>query len=186
MVYNHRVYFFITKSLKMENKIEMREAHIAEVGQIWKIIQQAIERRKNEGSTQWQNGYPNQDTIESDISKNFGYVLTVDGDIAVYTALILNNEPAYSSIEGAWLSTGEFVVIHRVAVDEKFFGKGLVKILFDKIEEFTKKQGIQSIKVDTNYDNIAMLKILESKGYSYCGEVMLAGGMRKAFEKIII
>ena len=132
MVYNHRVYFFITKSLKMENKIEMREAHISEVGQIWKIIQQAIERRKNEGSTQWQNGYPNQDTIESDISKNFGYVLTVDGDIAVYTALILNNEPAYSSIEGAWLSTGEFVVIHRVAVDEKFFGKGLVKILFDK------------------------------------------------------
>jgi hypothetical protein len=31
-----------------------------------------------------------------------------------------------------------------------------------------------------------MLKILESKGYSYCGEVFLAGGMRKAFEKIII
>ncbi|MFP3595069.1 GNAT family N-acetyltransferase, partial [Chryseobacterium sp. SIMBA_038] len=40
--------------------------------------------------------------------------------------------------------------------------------------------------VDTNHDNIAMLKILESKGYSYCGEVLLADGMRKAFEKIII
>jgi hypothetical protein len=58
--------------------------------------------------------------------------------------------------------------------------------LFDHIEDFTREQGIQSVKVDTNYDNMAMLKILESKGYSYCGEVFLAGGMRKAFEKIII
>jgi hypothetical protein len=62
----------------------------------------------------------------------------------------------------------------------------MVKKLFDHIEEFTKSHSIQSVKVDTNYDNIAMLKILESKGYSYCGEVFLAGGMRKAFEKIII
>lgn len=169
----------------MESKIEMREAQITEVGQIWEIIQQAIERRRKEGSTQWQNGYPNRDTIESDIKKHFGYVLTVEDEIAVYTALIMNDEPAYSSIEGAWLSDGEFVVIHRVAVNEKFAGKGMVKILFDKIEDFTRSQNIKSIKVDTNFDNLAMLKILESKGYSYCGEVMLAGGMRKAFEKII-
>ncbi|KQS92509.1 GNAT family N-acetyltransferase [Chryseobacterium sp. Leaf394] len=169
----------------MEPKIEMREALKSEAGQIWEIIQQAIERRRQEGSSQWQNGYPNKDTIESDIAKHFGYVLTVDDEIAVYTALILNDEPAYSSIEGAWLSDGEFVVIHRVAVDEKFSGKGMVKFLFDKIEDFTRSQKIKSIKVDTNFDNLAMLRILESKGYSYCGEVMLAGGMRKAFEKII-
>ncbi|WP_312075983.1 GNAT family N-acetyltransferase [Chryseobacterium sp.] len=169
----------------MEQKIELRMAELPEVDKIWEIIQQAIERRKSEGSDQWQNGYPNRDTIHSDVTKKFGYVLTVDDEIAVYTALIMNDEPAYSSIEGAWLSDGEFVVIHRVAVDEKFHGKGLVKILFDKIEDFTRAQDIHSLKVDTNFDNIAMLKILENKGYSYCGEVMLAGGMRKAFEKII-
>jgi ribosomal protein S18 acetylase RimI-like enzyme len=112
--------------------------------------------------------------------------LTVDGEIAVYGALILNDEPAYSTIEGAWLSDGEFVVVHRVAVDEKFAGQGMVKKFFDHIEEFTKSHDIQSIKVDTNHDNIAMLKILESRGYSYCGEVLLRDGMRKAFEKIII
>jgi predicted GNAT superfamily acetyltransferase len=94
-------------------------------------------------------------TVESDIAKGFGYVMTVDGEIAVYVALILNDEPAYSTIEGAWLSNGEFVVVHRVAVDEKFAGQGMVKILFDHIEEFTRSHGIQSIKVDTNFDNIA-------------------------------
>jgi len=170
----------------MNSEIKLRKAEIEDRDTIWNILQQAIERRRQDGSTQWQQGYPNLDTVESDIAKGFGYVMTVDGEIAVYSALILNDEPAYSTIEGAWLSNGEFVVVHRVAVDEKFAGQGMVKKLFDHIEEFTKSNGIQSVKVDTNYDNTAMLKILEGKGYSYCGEVCLAGGMRKAFEKIII
>jgi len=169
----------------MSSEIKLRKAQIDDRDVIWGIIQQSIERRKQDGSTQWQNGYPNIGTVESDIAKGFAYVLTVDGEIAVYAALILNDEPAYSSIEGAWLSYGEFVVVHRVAIDRKFAGQGMVKKLFDHIEDFTKCHGIQSIKVDTNYDNIAMLKILESKGYSYCGEVLLADGMRKAYEKII-
>lgn len=170
----------------MNSEIRLRKAQIDEKEKIWNILQQAIERRRQDGSSQWQQGYPNADTVESDISKGFGYVLTVNDEIAVYVALILNDEPAYSTIEGAWLSNGEFVVVHRVAVDAKFAGKGMVKILFDHIEEFTCSHGIQSVKVDTNFDNTAMLRILESKGYSYCGEVFLAGGVRKAFEKIII
>ena len=169
----------------MEQEIKLRKAEIEDRDTIWNILQQAIERRRKDGSTQWQEGYPNLGTVESDIAKGFGYIMAVDGEISVYVALILNDEPAYSTIEGAWLSNGEFVVVHRVAVDEKFAGQGMVKILFDHIEEFTRSHGIQSIKVDTNYDNIPMLKILENKGYSYCGEVVLAGGVRKAFEKII-
>ncbi|HCA10070.1 MULTISPECIES: GNAT family N-acetyltransferase [unclassified Chryseobacterium] len=170
----------------MNAETKLRKAEIEDRNAIWAIIQQSIERRKQDGSTQWQNGYPNMGTVESDIAKGFGYVMTIDGEIAVYAALILNDEPAYSTIEGAWLSDGEFVVVHRVAVDGKFAGQGMVKKLFDHIEDFTKSHEIQSIKVDTNYDNIAMLKILESKGYSYCGEVVLADGLRKAYEKIII
>lgn len=170
----------------MHSEIRLRKAQIDEKDRIWNILQQAIERRRQDGSTQWQQGYPNPGTVESDISKGLGYVMTIDGEIAVYVALIINDEPAYSSIEGAWLSNGEFVVVHRVAVDEKFAGKGMVKVLFDHIEDFTRSHGIQSVKVDTNFDNTAMLRILETKGYSYCGEVFLAGGMRKAFEKIII
>ncbi|WP_261512108.1 GNAT family N-acetyltransferase [Chryseobacterium paludis] len=170
----------------MTQQVKFRKAEIKDRNIIWEIIQQAIQRRKADGSTQWQNGYPNADTVESDIAKGFGFVLTVDEAVAVYVALIFNDEPAYSTIEGAWLSNGEFVVVHRVAVSEEFAGQGLVKKLFEHIEDYTKSQGVQSVKVDTNYDNIAMLKILEKQGYSYCGEVVLAGGVRKAFEKIII
>lgn len=172
--------------MTQNNIIAFRKAEISDKNMIWEIIQQSIERRRIDGSTQWQNGYPNEQTVESDIAKNFGFVLTVNDEIAVYVALIFNDEPAYSSIEGAWLTNGEFVVIHRVAVSEKFAGQGLAKKLFDVIEDYVKSQNVHSIKVDTNYDNAAMLKILESKGYTYCGEVLLQSGMRKAFEKVLI
>ncbi|MDF2931870.1 MAG: family N-acetyltransferase [Chryseobacterium sp.] len=172
--------------MTQDNTIEFRKAEIRDKDIIWEIIQQSIERRRIDGSTQWQNGYPNQQTIESDISKNFGFVLTINLEIAVYVALIFNDEPAYSTIDGAWLTDGEFVVIHRVAVSEKFAGQGLAKKLFDYIEDYTKAENVHSIKVDTNYDNAAMLKILENKGYTYCGEVFLSGGVRKAFEKVLI
>lgn len=172
--------------MTQNNTLEFRKAEISDKDTIWEIIQHSIERRRIDGSTQWQNGYPNEQTVESDIAKNFGFVLTVNDEIAVYVALIFNDEPAYSSIEGAWLTNGEFVVIHRVAVSEKFAGQGLAKKLFDVIEDYVKSQNVHSIKVDTNYDNVAMLKILESKGYIYCGEVMLNSGMRKAFEKVLI
>jgi GNAT superfamily N-acetyltransferase len=172
--------------MTQNNTIEFRKAAISDKDIIWEIIQQSIKRRRIDGSTQWQNGYPNEQTVESDIAKNFGFVLTVNDEIAVYVALIFNDEPAYSSIEGAWLTNGEFVVIHRVAVSEKFAGQGFAKKLFDVIEDYIRSQNVQSIKVDTNYDNAAMLKILESKGYIYCGEVLLQSGMRKAFEKVLI
>lgn len=169
-----------------KNEIHFRKANATDIDIIWEIIQQSIERRRKDGSDQWQNGYPNLQNVESDVEKEFGYVITVDNEVAVFVALIFNDEPAYSSIEGAWLTTGEFLVIHRIAVSEKFAGQGLVKKLFDYVEDFVRSQNVQSIKVDTNFDNLAMLKILESKGYSYCGEVVLAGGVRKAFEKVVI
>ncbi|KUJ53013.1 GNAT family N-acetyltransferase [Chryseobacterium sp. JAH] len=172
--------------MTQNNTIKFRKAEISDKDIIWEIIQQSIERRRIDGSTQWQNGYPNEQTVETDIAKNFGFVLTVNDEIAVYVALIFNDEPAYSTIDGAWLTNGEFVVIHRVAVSEKFAGQGLAKKLFDVIEDYVRSQNVHSIKVDTNYDNTAMLKILESKGYTYCGEVLLQSGMRKAYEKVLM
>lgn len=171
----------------MENSenIFLRKAALEDADKIWEIIQQSIERRRIDGSQQWQNGYPNPEVIGEDIEKNHGFVMIVDGEIAVYGALIFNYEPAYDNIDGKWLTDGDFLVVHRVAVDKKFHGRGLVKTFFEKTEDFARENNTFSIKVDTNFDNGAMLHILDKLGYSYCGEVFLAGAPRKAFEKVL-
>ena len=164
---------------------QFRKAQATEIPQIWEILQQAIQRRKDDGSNQWQNGYPNPEVIKSDLEKEYGYVLADGPTIIAYSAVIKNYEPAYSEINGSWLTNEDFVVIHRVAISEDYLGKGLVQKMFGYFEAFAVNNGIYSIKVDTNFDNIPMLKILEKLGYTFCGEVFFSGSPRKAFEKVL-
>ncbi len=168
-----------------ETEIELRKADTEDSDIIWEIIQQAIEQRRSEGSTQWQDGYPNTITIKTDIDKGNGFVITQNNNVIGYAAVILNNEPAYDEIKGNWLTNSDFFVVHRVAVSNTVKGKGIATKLFQLLEPFAMQQQVFSIKVDTNFDNIAMLKILDRLGYTYCGEVYFRGSARKAFEKVL-
>ncbi|WP_277110621.1 GNAT family N-acetyltransferase [Chryseobacterium taklimakanense] len=169
----------------MKSEIKFRKATQDDADKIWKILRQAIDRRRRDGSLQWQNGYPNPETVNSDIEKQIGFVLTESDRVVAYCAVLLNDEPAYENIEGKWLSDGDFNVVHRVAVSDEVAGKGYATEIFRRIEDFSRQNGIFSVKVDTNFDNAAMLHILKKLGYTYCGEVYLSGGVRKAFEKLI-
>ena len=164
----------------------LRKAQIPEAEIIWQILQQAIERRRKDGSNQWQDGYPNLEVVKTDISLGKGYVLEIDNAIAAYAALVFNDEPAYKEIIGDWLTNDDFLVIHRVAVSDDFLGKRIAVLLFQKLEDFAMENQVFSIKVDTNFDNLAMLHILEKLDYQYCGEVYFRGSARKAFEKVLI
>lgn len=165
--------------------LQFRKAAKADLNSIWKIIQQAIERRKLDGSSQWQDGYPNPETIRQDIQNAHGYVLSAGDNILAYCAVLFNNEPAYGNIKGEWLTNGDFLVVHRVAVSDEVAGQGIATGLFKLLEDHAVANNIFSIKVDTNFDNLPMLKILEKLGYTYCGEVYFRGSARKAFEKVL-
>lgn len=162
-----------------------RKAVLADKLQIWKIIETAINKRKLEGSNQWQDGYPNITTIQSDIEKEVGFVLTLDNTIVGYCAAIINYEPEYEKIIGNWLTNKDFVVVHRIAIHQNYLGKNLSSTILKHIEDYAKKNKIFSIKVDTNFDNNAMLNIFNKLAYVYCGEVYFRGSPRKAFEKIL-
>lgn len=162
-----------------------RKATTSEIPQIWGILQQAIARRKEDGSDQWQDGYPNPEVIQNDIDKHAGFVLTEGDTIIGYTALLINDEPEYQDIKGKWLTDSDFVVFHRVAIAETHLGKGLATKLIGFIEDFAISNNIYSIKADTNFDNFAMMKVFDKLGYVYCGEVYFRGSARKAYEKII-
>lgn len=165
--------------------MHLRKATLTEVPAIWVILQEAILQRKQEGSQQWQNGYPIEKSIHDDISNGYGHVLIDNNTLIAYVAIIFDVEPAYNKIKGKWLTDGDYVVIHRVATSGAFKGKGVATHLFKMIEDLCIEKNVCSIKVDTNFDNIPMLKILDKLGYTYCGEVLFNGSARKAYEKVI-
>lgn len=162
-----------------------RKAVLEEKETVWNLLKQAIKRRKEDGSNQWQDGYPNEAIVENDIKNEFGYVLLDQDKIIGYSAVIINNEPEYEKIIGKWITNNEFVVVHRIVIAEEYLGQGLSKTILKHIEDFALKNKINSIKVDTNFDNYAMMKIFESLGYVYCGEVFFRGSPRRAYEKVL-
>lgn len=165
--------------------ISFEIAKVSQIDEIWKIFQFAIAARKAEGSEQWQDGYPNKESILADISKGDAWILRDQHNILVYAAVIFDGEPAYEKIKGQWLSNQDYITLHRVAVSSEAKGKGLVQQLFTKVEELAISKGVYAIRVDTNFDNFAMLHILKKLDYTYCGEVLMRNSPRKAFEKIL-
>ncbi|TKC00132.1 GNAT family N-acetyltransferase [Pedobacter cryophilus] len=166
--------------------IKFRKATLNEIPQIWEILQKAIQRRKEDGSNQWQDGYPNPEVIKNDMEKEAGFVLTGNEKVIGYCAVFINDEPAYANIEGKWLTNDDFVVFHRVAIAEDYLGKGLAKEMMRFIEDFALGHNIYSVKADTNFDNLAMMKSFEKAGYTYCGDVYFRGSARKAYEKVLV
>lgn len=171
--------------MKQKNQFQFRLATEKDIPKIWEILQQAITRRKLDGSSQWQSGYPNLATVKSDIENESNYILLENDRIIATAVLIFNHEPTYDQIDGAWLTEGEFMVVHRIAVDNQVVGKGLGKVIFEEFEKVALSNQIYSIKIDTNFDNLQMLRLLEKLGYIYCGEIQVYDGARKAFEKVL-
>jgi GNAT superfamily N-acetyltransferase len=181
----HNVAGVKKKGYKLNNSI-FRLARESELAIAWAIVQDAIEQRRRDGSQQWQNGYPNEQTIKNDIAAGNGYVLVEDEEILAYAAVIFGVEPAYLEIEGAWLTSGSYAVVHRVARASVSKGKGIATRLFEHVETLSLEKGVNSIRIDTNFDNAPMLHIVDKLNYVYCGEIYYAGAPRKAYEKVLV
>lgn len=52
-----------------------RKAALEDADDIWEILRRAIARRKEDGSNQWQDGYPNPEVVQKDISNGHGFVM---------------------------------------------------------------------------------------------------------------
>jgi RimJ/RimL family protein N-acetyltransferase len=164
---------------------QFRPAKYSEASKVWQILKDAIKRRKEDGSNQWQDGYPSMEVVKSDIEKKIGFVFTQNDTIIGYSAVIINDEPDYINIEGKWLSDQDFIVYHRVAISEEFLAKGMAKKMMKLIEQYALSKNIYSLKADTNHDNIPMMKIFEKLGYSFCGIVYIRKSPRRAYEKVL-
>lgn len=108
------------------------------------------------------------------------------GNVVAYGAVVFDGEPAYDAIEGAWLTDGDYVVLHRMAVADGEKGRGVATEFMRRVEAMACGRGTGSMRVDTNFDNRYMLRMLGRLGFVYCGKVRYRSGERLAFEKTLV
>jgi len=167
--------------------MNIRKAILEDLPAMMEIVSQAQQSLKLLGVDQWQNGYPTPEIITKDIRHGYAYVLVDEKQVIAMLSVIYNNEPTYDRIyEGEWLSRGEFVVVHRMAVAGQSKKKGIASLLLKEVEQMAIEKHIPSFKVDTHENNRPMRHTLEKNGFTYCGRIFLAdGNPRVAYEKML-
>lgn len=159
-----------------------------DIPQIMEIIRQAQSYLKEQGIDQWQDGYPNVESIEADIRNEVSYVYTEKERIIGTLALIFEKEPTYEIIyDGNWETEDiPYATIHRIAVAEEEKGKGIAGKMLLEAERICKESKVHTLRIDTHEDNLSMQNWMKKSGFIYCGWILLlSGAKRLAFEKRI-
>jgi len=145
---------------------KVRKSACEDISAILDIYSGARIRMAEEGNpTQWIT-YPSRDVIECDILLGRSYVVEDDGEITGTFVFFAGTEPDYRSIEGRWLSDGNYGVIHRVAGDGKH--RGILRCAVDFASSF-----VDSLRLDTYENNVSMRAALRSLGFTQCGTIYI-------------
>lgn len=164
--------------------MNFREAKKEDIESILEVISHAKEYMKRNNSTQWNENYPNKETIINDIENNIGYVLIVKNLIRGYIVVDFSDDEVYKNIKGKWKIFGNYASIHRCAIHKELRGQGYGSELFKFAEKLALSKNIRSVRVDTAPENETMKHLFNKNGYEYCGIVFI-DGEKIAYEKLL-
>jgi ribosomal protein S18 acetylase RimI-like enzyme len=115
--------------------------------------------------------YPTKDDIENYIKKGAMYVLSEDDIIIGAMAVTMNQCDAYHAINWSLpLADDDVSVIHVLAVNPDYQGKGLGEILIDEATSIARNNGKKAIRLDALADNVPAHHLYEKKGFAYRGK----------------
>lgn len=164
--------------------MNFREAKKEDIENILEVISHAKEYMKKNNSTQWNENYPNKETIINDIENSIGYVLIVENLIRGYIVVDFSDDEVYKNIKGKWKTFGNYASIHRCAIHKELRGQGYGSELFKFAEKLALSKNIRSVRVDTAPENETMKHLFNKNGYEYCGTVFI-DGEKIAYEKLL-
>lgn len=76
-------------------------------------------------------------------------------------------------------------MVRRIAFGREFVGIGLADAAFKRIEKVCLDKKVPYIRTNTGVSNKRMQHILEKNGFAPCGVVVLQGGEKIAYDKLL-
>ncbi len=152
----------------------IRHAKMEDMEAILGIVSEAIVLMQNDGNEQWNSSYPVHKDFYDDILAENLFVDSQSGGIIKSVVCLNQHEPdEYAEIQ--WSGDEPALVIHRMAVNPLFHGRGLAKELFQFAEERAAGLNLNYIRSDTCSRNVAMNTLFTRSGYIKSGIMRLTG-----------
>lgn len=154
------------------------------LNEVFNIFIDAIKEMDTNNINQWDNLYPDKNTLKEDISKRELYIGLLDKKVAC--AYVINKECDEQYENGKWnYPNAKFIVIHRLCVNPEFQNKGIGTATMIHIENELKKNNIETIRLDAFTLNPYALNMYNKLGYQKVGIANWRKGQFYLMEKKI-
>ena len=167
--------------------MRIRKAKISDLGNIMIMYKSCVKGMIANGIDQWDDTYPDIETINQDLEKQNYYVVEEKGEIIGGINIDQNQDKTYLDID--WEDKSDsFLVVHRLGVKEEFWNKKIGKNLMLFTEKLVAEKGLRSIRLDTYSGNPKAMEFYIRLGYRELGSINLNPNKNEyyCFEKIIV
>jgi GNAT superfamily N-acetyltransferase len=159
------------------------QLHEESIPQIMQLISDAVEAMNSADIQQWDEIYPDQRTVERDISEGTLYGLWIENTLACIITINEFQDKEYAEIN--WeINDLKPLVVHRLCVSPVFQGRGFAKLMMQFAENHAKKNDYKSIRLDAFTRNPASVGLYRDLGYRERGIVTFRKGDFYCFEKV--
>lgn len=168
-MYNNNV---IKKGIYMEKDIHFKLAGydvLDEVGMIYERIHEDLSQTVN--YPRWPRGiYPTEESAQEAIDKNELYILKDHQQIIGLVILNQEQDLGYENVD--WQVEAkdyEVMVIHTLAIDPRFKGKGYAGIMIQKIKQFAVQKHCLALRLDLTQGNVPARNLYQKHGFYFTG-----------------
>ena len=164
----------------------IRKAKINELDEIMNMYASCVDGMQKANIDQWDSTYPNRKIISEDIRNKTFYIFLINDEIIGGINIDKIQDKTYLDIE--WKDkSNKFLVVHRLAVRQEFWKKGIGNKLMIFAESLVKEKKLNSIRLDTYSSNPIAINFYLNLGYIKKGEIFLKPNKNEyyCFEKLI-
>ena len=162
----------------------LRKATTTDAATLLQLVRDCVAAMRAAGIEQWDEVYPNAETIARDIEAGTLHVLCEHDTIIASITIDQTMDPLWQGMNWSAGSEPAFAV-HRLMVHPTRQGRGLARLLMQHAETTAREQGGHSIRLDTFLQNPAAMALYPRLGYQPTGTAMMRKGAFAGFEKLL-
>lgn len=148
----------------------IRSAIVNDIDPLMEITKACAEHMIANGIHQWNEHYPSKETFINDLKRKELYVVEINNDPIGCIVISTHKDDEYIPIK--WLTPDDKnYYIHRVAIHPDHQGKGYAQQLMSFAEDLARKNGFNSIRLDTFSQNKRNQNFYELRGYTRLGNI---------------
>lgn len=159
----------------------IRQARSQELQEVLALVKTAIHHMESQGIHQWDDIYPDRETLLADLENRHTYVIESNDHIVGMIVVNEDQSPEYSTVD--WKFPGRAIVVHRLTIDPVHERQGLASQLMRIAEGLAAARRYDTIRLDAFTENPGAVALYEHLGYRKAGTVPFRKGAFYCYEK---